>query len=118
MDENGVCLLKNSAEQSFVEKLRSLLIFGANSRRYKDIYDLFYLKDIVNTEKLNDIIGNLIFKDKDMRENTMNDIVKRIAVSFKDELYLKRVSESRQIWMDNEIHEIANGIVDYLRYKI
>ena len=52
MDENGVCLLKNSAEQSFVEKLRSLLIFGANSRRYKDIYDLFYLKDIVQTEKL------------------------------------------------------------------
>ena len=39
MDDNGVSLLKNTAEQSFVEKLRSLLIFGTNSRRYKDIYE-------------------------------------------------------------------------------
>ena len=115
MDENGVCLLKNSVEQSFAEKLRSLLIFGSNSRRYKDIYDLFYLKDIVQPEKLQDIIDNLIFKDKDMRENDMNDIIKRISVSFKDEQYLKRVSESRQRWIDNEIHEIANGIVEYLQ---
>ena len=46
MDEAGASLLKNTVEQSFTEKLRSLLIFGSNSRRYKDIFDMYYLKDI------------------------------------------------------------------------
>ena len=40
MDDEGATLLKNTYEQSFVEKLRSLLKFGANSRRYKDIFDI------------------------------------------------------------------------------
>lgn len=41
-------LLKNTVEQSFTEKFRSLLIFGPNSRRYKDFFDMYYLKDIVD----------------------------------------------------------------------
>lgn len=51
MDENGASLLKNSKEQSVVEKLRALLIFGSNDKRYKDIYDMYYLKDYLNIEK-------------------------------------------------------------------
>ena len=45
MDDEGASLLKNSREQSVVEKLRALLIFGVNDKRYKDIYDVYYLKD-------------------------------------------------------------------------
>ena len=45
MDDEGASLLKNSKEQAVVEKLRALLIFGVNNRRYKDIYDMYYLKD-------------------------------------------------------------------------
>ena len=33
----------NSKEQMFTEKLRSLLKFGPNSTRYKDIFDMVYL---------------------------------------------------------------------------
>ena len=50
--DNGATLLKNTVEQSFVEKLRSLLKFGANSRRYRDLYDMFYLKDLASDEKM------------------------------------------------------------------
>ena len=114
MDDEGATLLKNTVEQSFVEKLRSLLKFGNNSRRYKDIYDMFYLKDIISRDKVLEIIDLLIFKDDGMLENTVSDIVKRVTATFKDEQYLKRVSGSRQRWMDNDIHEIADGIVAYL----
>ena len=114
MDDEGATLLKNTVEQSFVEKLRSLLKFGSNSRRYKDIYDMFYLKDIISRDKVLEIMDLLIFKDDGMFENTVSDIVKRVMATFKDEQYLKRVSESRQRWMDNDIHEIADGIVAYL----
>lgn len=34
MDDEGASLLKNSREQSVVEKLRDLLIFGVNDKRY------------------------------------------------------------------------------------
>ena len=48
-------------------------------------------------------------------ENSVDDILRRLKQIFKDEQYLKRVSESRQRWMDNEIHEIVNGIVEYIQ---
>lgn len=115
MDENGASLLKNTVEQAFVEKLRSLLIFGPNSRRYKDIYDMYYLKDIVNTEMVKEITENLIYSDDGMRENSSNDIIRRISNTFKNEQYLRRVSTSRQRWIDDDIHDIADGIVTYLR---
>lgn len=115
MDEEGASLLMNSKEQSVVEKLRALLIFGVNNRRYKDIYDMYYLKDSINVEKLLQYIDLLIFKDELMRENIMDDIVRRVENTFKDKGYLKRVSKSRQRWIDEDIEIIADGIVGFFK---
>jgi len=114
MDENGASLLKNTVEQSFVEKLRSLLIFGSNSRRYKDIYDMYYLKDIVNKEKMKYIVDLLIFKDAEMRENNLEDIIKRIKDTFNDKRYLERVSKSNQRWIDCDIEMITKELTEWL----
>ena len=114
MDDDGATLLKNTVEQSFVEKLRSLLKFGATSRRYRDIYDMSYLKNVASDGKMADMIRILIFDDAEMYENTMDDIVKRLSNTFKDEQYLSRVSGSRQRWIDNDIHEITKGLISYL----
>ena len=115
MDDEGATLLKNTYEQSFIEKLRSLLKFGANSRRYKDIFDMYYLRTVVSENKMKELMDILIFSDIGMFENSVDDILRRLKRIFKDEQYLKRVSESRQRWMDNEIHEIVNGIVEYIQ---
>ena len=114
MDDEGATLLKNTVEQSFAEKLRSLLKLGVNSRRYKDIYDLFYLKDLVSQDKLKKAIEILVFRDKEMFENSIKDIVRRIKRIFRDEQYAARVSESRQRWMDDDIREIMEGIVTFV----
>ncbi len=115
MDDEGASLLKNSREQSVTEKLRALLIFGVNDKRYKDIYDMYYLKDNVDTTKLLQYIEILILDDTMMRENSMEDIVRRVENSFKDKSYLKRISTSRQRWIDEKIEVITKGIVDYLK---
>ena len=115
MDDEGASLLKNSREQSVVEKLRALLIFGVNDKRYKDIYDVYYLKDYLNTERFLKYIKLLIFDDAMMRENTMADIVRRVENSFKDKYYLKLISTSRQRWFDEQIEIITKGIVDFLK---
>ena len=47
--------MKNTYEQSFIEKLRSLLKFGANSRRYKDIFDMYYLRIVVSENKMKEL---------------------------------------------------------------
>lgn len=44
-DDEGASLLINSDEQMLAEKLCSLLKFGPFSTRYKDVYDMYYLKD-------------------------------------------------------------------------
>lgn len=115
MDDEGASLLKNSKEQSVVEKLRALLIFSVNNRRYKDIYDMYYLKDELNIDKFLQYINLLIFKDESMRENTTDDIVRRIESSFKDKSFLKRVSASRQRWIDEDIEIIAEGIIKFYK---
>ena len=115
MDDEGASLLKNSKEQSVVEKLRALLIFSVNNRRYKDIYDMYYLKDELNIDKFLRYIDLLIFKDESMRENTMDDIVRRIENSFKDKSFLKRISTSRQRWIDEDIEIIAEGIIGFYK---
>ena len=43
----GVKLLANSNEQIFAEKLKSLLRLGTFSGRYKDVFDMYFLRDKV-----------------------------------------------------------------------
>ena len=51
-DDAGASLLINSDEQMLAEKLRSLLKFGPLSTRFKDVYDIYYLKDKVDRIKI------------------------------------------------------------------
>ena len=115
MDDEGASLLKNSKEQSVVEKLRALLIFGVNDRRYKDIYDMYYLKDELKIDKFLRYIELLIFKDESMRENRIDDIVRRIENCLKDKNFLKRISASRQRWIDVEVEIIAEEIIAFFK---
>ena len=68
-DDEGASLLINSDEQMLAEKLRSLLKFGPLSTRFKDVYDIYYLKDRVDMPKLLSALNIYIFQDKTMREN-------------------------------------------------
>ena len=115
MNEHGASLLKNSSEQSVVEKLRALLIFGSNDRRYKDIYDIYYFMNSLNKEKLLRYIDILIFQDNLMRENTMSDIIKRLDSVLSDKSFLKRISTSRQRWIDETIETIASKIINFFK---
>lgn len=114
LDDEGASLLKNSIEQSIAEKLRSLLIFGANSRRYKDVFDIHYGLKIANKNRLKKIIDAIIIKDDGMREKTHDDIIKRLKSVLRDKEYLDRVSASKQRWFDEDIEIIARDIIDNL----
>ena len=45
----------------------------------------------------------------------MDAIVKRIEFVFRDKTYRKRVDKSDKRWLDDDIKEVFNGIVNYLK---
>lgn len=115
LDDEGATLLINSNEQMFVEKLRSLLKFGAQSTRYKDIFDIYYLGQHVDRKKLLVYLDSYIFSDTQMKENNMTDTLKRVQHVFSDKLYMKRLSASKKNWMDENIETVTKGIIAFLK---
>lgn len=113
-DEEGASLLINSDEQMFAEKLRSLLKFGPLSTRYKDVYDMYYLKDIVRKEKLLVALDTYIFGDETMKENAGKDIGKRLEFTFNDRVYIQRLDTSDKRWIDDRIDVITGGILEFV----
>ena len=107
-------MLINSDEQMLAEKLRSLLKFGPFSTRYKDVYDMYYLKDSVNREKLLVALDTYIFNDTTMKENTGNDIVRRLKITFSDKGYIGRLDKSDKRWIDEEISVVTNGLLEFV----
>lgn len=101
MDDVGACLLINSKEQIFAEKLRSLLRFGPVSTRYKDIFDMYYLTDYADKDRLKECIETYIFSDPDMKENEMSDVIRRIDMTFNNRLYKNNIKRAtRANWLD------------------
>ncbi len=116
LDDVGASLLINSKEQIFTEKLRSLLRFGPLSTRYKDIFDLCYLADYVNRDRLMKCIKTYIFDDATMRENNMEAIVNRVNRAFSDRLYRQNIERAGKAnWLDTEVPAAFEAIVSFLK---
>lgn len=113
-DDEGASLLINSDEQMFAEKLRSLLKFGPLSTRYKDVYDMYYLKDTVDKIKLLMALDTYIFKDSSMREKEGKDVVNRLKKTFSDKVYIRSLDMSDKRWIDEDINVITKGILDFI----
>lgn len=111
---DGVSLLINSSEQMFVEKLRSLLRFGPLSTRYKDIYDMYYLKSQIDMEKFKVALNSYILEDNGMKEKHINDIVKKLSITFTNKRYRSRVDRSDKRWIDESIDVILSGILNFI----
>lgn len=112
--EQGANLLINSKEQMFVEKLRFLLKFGENSSRFKDIYDMCFLLDMLDKGKLNICFDTFIFHDSGMKENNMDDVRRRVKSTFASDLYLSRLGSSKKNWLDIDNSTVINKLIAFL----
>lgn len=114
MSDESVCLLINSSEQMFTEKLRSLLKFGSASTRYKDIFDMYFLISKIKPDSLKLCFNTLIFQDSIMREKNINDIISRLKMTFNDNIYRHKISTSDKNWLNIDIEIVFNTILSYL----
>jgi len=116
LNEN-VNLLINSKEQIFVEKLKSLLKFGIRSTRYKDIFDFYYLisNDNMNKDKLLKYMSILIFDDKNMKENTLSDILERLSTITYNKSYKDMLKQAQNNWLELPVDDVIEKVIDYFR---
>lgn len=115
--DNNVVLLANSKEQIFVEKMKSLLRFGATSTRYKDILDFYYLinNTVLDKQKLCSLIKNYIFLDESIRYNNMNDIYNRLSDSLNNNRFIKNFKNVKNNWLELPIKEVTKSILEFIR---
>ena len=99
--EDAVSLLINSPAQMITEKLKSLVRFGARNTRFKDIYDICYLSELVDTDQLKACIQKYIFDDKTLKNvSDMKAIVTRVERMFTNPGYLRELHKSDKNWLD------------------
>lgn len=113
--DGSATLLINSKEQMFTEKLRSLLKFGPNSTRYKDIFDMFYLMGMVDNNELLKCLDTFVISDSGMKENDLDAIVNRVAGTFSSKRYIDRLGGSRKNWIGEEVSTVTEGLIDFLK---
>lgn len=115
LDDDGASLMINPKEQIFAEKLRSLLRFGPLSTRYKDIFDLCYLSEHMDADKVKHCIEAYILADPGMRENSPEDILKRLGITFANKTYRQRLERSASAnWLDISPSDAMEKIQAYL----
>ncbi len=99
--EDAVSLLINSPAQMITEKLKSMIRFGVRSTRYKDVYDICYLIELVKIDQLKDCIQKYIFDDATLRNvSDMKAVVTRIERTFTNPDYLRELHKSNKNWLD------------------
>lgn len=114
-DDEGVSLLMNSKEQIFAEKLRALVKFGTFSGRVKDVFDLCYLSEYVDKERLLRCINTYILDDSEMFENNMEDIRRRVRKVFADKNFARTVENSgKDNWLRIKASFAFERILDCL----
>ena len=115
LNDDCASLLINSKEQMFVEKLRSLLKFGAASTRYKDIFDMYFLKDLVKKEEMSVCLDEYILLDSGMKEDSISDVIKRVEITFKNRAYRSRLASSDKNWLEIGSDVVMDRLLEYIK---
>lgn len=68
----------------------------------------------VDRVKLMVALDTYIFKDGTMKENTGNDIVRRLKITFSDKGDIGRLDTSDKRWIDEEISVVTNGLLEFV----
>lgn len=105
----------NSREQIITEKTKSLLRFMTRNTRYKDVFDIYYLKDNVNLEKIQYCISKYIYGDGTLSVNNIDDVISRLEMVFSDKSYFKEINRSRKNWIGVDVEKVLNEDLEFFK---
>lgn len=107
-------LLANPTEQIFAEKLLSLLRHRRLSRRPKDIFDIFYLCDVVDIDKLRVCLDSFIFSSRRIHPSSIREIVDVLKDVFSSQQFMRRLASAKANWVQIDPNAATKRIIDFL----
>lgn len=108
-------LLANPNEQIFAEKLLSLLRHRRLSRRPKDIFDLYYLCDNVDVEKLHTCLDLLIYSNRRIEPTNILEVISVLKDVFASKQFMRRLASARANWLQIEPSQAITRIIQFLK---
>ncbi len=114
--EESICLLANSKEQVFAEKLKSLLRHGIRSTRFRDLYDMYYIghRNDLDRERLARYIDETIVEDQDMWDESIEGVVRRVERTLSNRQFLARMKSSHRDWIGRSADEVTRWLPRFL----
>lgn len=109
-----VKLLINSKEQIIVEKVLSLLRFGKQTTRYKDVFDIYYLISYsIDVKKVVKYFECYVFNNENFEEKNMKDV----SDSLREILYSKRIYTNLKLkeynWLNISVDVIIKKLINF-----
>lgn len=116
-NDEGVTLLANSKEQMFTEKLKSLLLHGIRSTRFRDLHDMYYLahEEELDRARLKSYITAHIVEDPRMWDADMDGIAARVERTLNNKPFQVRMKNSDRGWSRARPVDIAAWLPRYIR---
>ena len=114
-DGKRLSLWVNPPEQMFVEKLFSLAKIGPNSRRFKDINDMYYLikSGQMNINVVRQCLSLLLIGNKHRFSDDI-DVINRAVFTLESDLFAFNFNENSTLWHDVDYQELKKSIIDYI----
>ena len=106
-------MLINSCEQMITEKLKSLMRFGTRSTRYKDVFDICFLSEQADMEKIRFCIQKYIYADTTIDVNDADEIRRRAERIVSSGTYKKQVERSKKNWLDLSVDEVLKKDLEF-----
>lgn len=112
----NVTLLANSKEQICVEKIKSLLKFGITSTRYKDVFDIYYLINTNNFDKIRFInyLDKFVFKDSLIDENNLSEIKNSLNNILSNNKFKSMFNMAKNNWTELHVENVITIIMGFL----
>lgn len=112
----NVTLLVNSKEQICVEKIKSLLKFGITSTRYKDVFDIYYLINTNNFDKIRFInyLDKFVFKDSLIDENNLLEIKNSLSNILSNSRFKLMLNMAKNNWTELPVENVITIIMGFL----
>ena len=120
IENQRILLMVNSKEQIFVEKLIPVIKFGLLSTRYKDFYDLYWLikNGNIDSSKVVKILNKKVFSHRINDIDSLEKLIKVVNNVLSDKNYIKTMSNRKNNWLDVEITDLKDTIINYLKSNL
>ncbi len=112
----NVTLLANFKEQICVEKIKSLLKFRITSTRYKDVFDIYYLINTNNFDKIRFInyLDKFVFKDSLIDENNLSEIKNSLNNILSNNKFKSMFNMAKNNWTELHVENVITIIMGFL----